>query len=429
LLVATEIDYTELDVSAGTATAELISDPSSWINRRVETIQLLSHEETRRQVSVDFTLSKDQRTRLVTKHGAVVPLSVMTKEARRNFDVRDESGSAVPVLGRESNAGLAHIAVMSAALDAMPNDVDENEFELVWAELKKVVISEPLVAGEVLGSFVGRAEAGDALRSDVWRDPLCKSLLEVMQDNYVLFAVVSKDCSERRILKYSFGEDFDFRRTGTARERLSPSVLLDRVRRPGRREFQLPCSGAWRAKSFHLEVVIPEELRIEMAFLFDFDREAFLSKPDLNRNRASLYAGQQITSAFRVDAYIVIAPERRGKATQAAITGVVVCGLIWLGWTSGLDFRNPDASVSIVLAGAALYSGVTAARGEPSLVSQIFSTSRFLLGFISLCALSASATLAMEVPSSRPTTLWLVAGLLSTVASAWLVWAAMRAPG
>jgi len=427
-VVGTETDYSDLHFSAGSATAELISNPSTWINRRVETIELLSHEETRRQVSVDFTLSKDQRENLLTEHGAVVPLSVMTKEARRNFDVRDESGSAVPVLGKESNATLAHIAVMSAALDAMPTEVDEKEFELIWAELKKVVISDPMLAGEILGSFVGRAEAGDPLRSDVWGDPVCKSLLEVMQSNYVLFAVVRTDCLERRILKYSFGEDFNFHRTGTFLERFSPPALADRLRKPGRREFQLPCSGAWRAKSFHLEVVIPEELRIEIAFLIDFDREEFLSRPDLNRNRGSLYAGQEISSDLTVDAYVVIAPERRGKATQAAITGVAVSGLIWLGWLSGLEFRNPDASVSLVLAGAALYSGMTAARGEPSLVSKVFSTSRFLLGFIGLCALSASATLAMEFPSPRPTTIWLVAALLATVASAWLVWSAVRAP-
>ena len=31
----------------------------------------------------------------------MVPISVLTKEARRNFDLRDESGAAVPVLGKD----------------------------------------------------------------------------------------------------------------------------------------------------------------------------------------------------------------------------------------------------------------------------------------------------------------------------------------
>jgi hypothetical protein len=253
-------------------------------------------------------------------------------------------------------------------------------------------------------------------------------MLEDLQHNYVLFAVIERDGPERRILKYSFGEDFDDRRTGTLTERFAPSALSDRLWSPGRREFQLLCPGAWRAKSFHLEVVIPEELRIETAFLYDFTKDELLSAPDRNRNRASLYADRAVGSDLTVDAYVVIAPERRGATTQAAVTGAVVSALIWLGVIANLEFENPDASVSIVVAGAAFYSGITAARGESSLVSRIFSTPRFLLAWISLCALAASATLAMEYPSARPTTIWLIAAIVATASSLWLLWSAVRAP-
>lgn len=429
-----EIDYPDSTLSAGIAAAPLIAQPGTWINRRVETIQLLSHEETRRQVSIDFTLSAEQRADLTIDHGVVVPISVMTKEARRNFDLRDESGSAVPVLGKKLNGALAHVAVMSEAVDAMPGGPNQEEFDLVWTELREVVISEPTVAAEALSNFVGKAEDGDSMRSMIWASSVCRRMLEVLQDNYVLFAVVDPECAGRRILKYSFGEDFRFDRRSIASmsERLSPSALLDRVWQPGRRPFQLICTGAWRAESFHLEVVIPDELRIGVAFLYDFGREGVLSMPDRNRNRASLYPEASITSDLDVDAYVVIAPERRGRTTQAAVTGAVVSVLIWLGVISGLDFRNPDApgaSASIVVAGAALYSGITAARGEPSLVSQVFSTSRFLLGCISLCALAGSATLAMEVPNAKPVTVWLVAAIASSLATVWLAWSAIRAPG
>lgn len=427
-MVANDEQYADSQVAVAIAAAPLIANPAAWINRRVETIELLSHEETRRQVSIDFTLSDDQKTELLTEHGAVVPISVMTKEARRNFDLRDESGSAVPVLGKETNGALAHLAVMGEVLDAVGGDFDADEFNLAWAELKEVVVAEPDEAVEMLSTFVGRAERGDPLPSAVWERPSCSGMLEVLQHNYVLFAVVDPNCHGRRILKYSFGEDFDNRLTGTRAERLSPMALLDRLWCPGRREFQLSCPEAWRARSFHVEVVIPEELRIETAFFYDFARDELLSVPDRNRNRASLYADRAVDASVAVDAYVVIASERRGATTQAAVTGAVVSGLIWLGVASGLEFHDPDASVSIVVAGAALYSGMTAARGEPSLVSRVFSTPRFLLALISVCALGAAATLAMEFPNPKPTTVWLVAAIVSTAASIWLLWSALRAP-
>lgn len=423
-----EINYPESHLEAGAASSELIANPAGWINRRVETIELLSHEETRRRVSIDFTLSSSQMEELITEHGVVVPISVLTKEPRRNFDLRDESGSAVPVLGKESNAALAHVAVMSAALDVLPNELAPDAFELIWSDLQQVVVSDPDEASEALGVFVGSAEAGDALRSKIWESAACRSLLNVLQSNYVLFAAIPPDGPNRRILKYSYGEDFDLAISGTLKERLAPWLLWQRIWRPDRSRFRILCPGAWRAASFHTEVVIPEDLRIESALLYDFPREEALSEPDWNRNRASLYANRALDAETSTDAFVVIAPERRGRTIQAAATGIVVSALLWLGEYSGLDAQNPDAAVSLLLAGAALYSGVTAVRGEHVLVTKLFSASRRWLGLVSLAALSASAALAMQIPSEHPTGVWCAAAIACTLASARLLWSAIRAP-
>ena len=427
--MAAEINYPESHITAGIAAAEMIVDPASWINRRVETIELLSHEETRRRVSIDFTLSSDKAEELTTEHGVVVPISVLTKEPRRNFDLRDESGSAVPVLGKESNAALAHAAVMSAALDVLPKELAPETFELIWSDLQQVVLSVPDVASEALGVFAGSAEGGDALRSKIWESETCRSLLNVLQGNYVLFAVIPPDGANRRVLKYSYGEDFDLKVSGTRWERLAPEVLWQRIWWPDRSNFRILCPGASRAASFHVEVVIPEDLRIESAFLYDFKQEEVLCEPDWDRNRASLYADQALDPEVVADAFVVIAPERRGRTVQAAATGAVVAALLWLGVYSGLDAENPDAAVSLLLAGAALYSGVTAGRGEHVLVTKIFSASRRWLGLVSLAALAASASLAMQVPDAHPTGVWRVAAIACTIAFARLLWSAIRAPG
>ena len=59
---------------AGRATTDLLAAPKRWINRRVETIEMLSKEETRRRVSIDFTLTRPQLTALRIEDGIVVPV-------------------------------------------------------------------------------------------------------------------------------------------------------------------------------------------------------------------------------------------------------------------------------------------------------------------------------------------------------------------
>lgn len=417
-------------LTAGIACTRLIAAPADWINRRVETIEMLSHEETRRRVSIDFSLSDEQLDDLRIADGIAVPISVLTKEPRRNFDLRDESGRAVPVLGKLQNGELAHIAVMSGAVDALPDDLTPEVFEMLAADLRHVVFAAPASAADALGVFIGSAEAGDRWRAAIWDDDTCRSLLAALWGNYALFAVLSPGGPNRRILKYSYGEDFDLSvESERIRARLSPRELAQHAWRPDRRRFIIECPGAWRAGSFHVEIAVPEELRIDTAVLYDFGAGEQVSEPDTSVNRASLYAHREIDADSDVDAYVEVAPERSGRTSQAAATSVIVAALLWLGVSSGLDAKNPGAAVSMLLAGAALFSGVTAVLGKHRLVKSVFSASRRWLAVVTVAALAGSASLAMEIPDQNPISLWRFAAIAGTVAAVRLGWSAVRAPG
>lgn len=421
-------DYSEAQLEAGIASVQLIADPASWINRRVETIEILSHEETRRRVSIDFTLDEKLQKDLETPEGLLVPISVLTKEARRNFDLRDEGGAAVPVLGRQSNGDLAHIAVLRAVLEALGGKVEPETFELLEGDLAQIVLSPPDQAEAALGFFIGSAESGDILRSRIWNSDTCRNLLETLWANYVLFAVLPPGGHHRRILKYSYGDDLTRPGWGSIRERLSPTFLWESVWSPNRNYFLVQCPGAWRATSFHMEIAIPEELRVEAAALVDFGTEQPVSNIDDNVNRSSLYATEPIGRHQEIGALVEIVPERQGRSFQAAVTGIVVTALLWLGECSGLDTDNPGSAVSLLLAGAALFSGWTAVHGEHVLVKSLFAPSRRGLIAVGLAALVGSATLAMEIPDSHPTEVWKWAAVLSSLFTAKLVWSAIRAP-
>ena len=423
-------------VEAGAACAELLANPKSWINRRVETVEMLTQEETRRRVSIDFTLSEQQRARLRTRHGLTVPISVLSKRPLRNFDLRDEDQGARPILGREDNRVLALTALLSAALDALADPSQDDRVEALTADLRQIVFDDEGPALEALESFVDAAGDGDAMRAAVWDDGACRSMLRTLATDYVLFAALPLNGPDRRVIKYSYGEDFPLEPPRARRaDKYAPSELLWRARYPDRTRFLIDCPAAWRAGSFHMEIAIPEDLRIARAELARFplgdgggdDAFVDLGDADRNVNRAALYATREIEPHDDIRAIVEIVSEREGPATRAALTALAVAALLWLGWLSGLDASAPGAAVSLLLAGGAVVSGFAAATGFHLIVNKILRNRRRALVLVVICALTASASLAMELPDRRPLEIWLGAAILCSLAALRLGWSAVRA--
>lgn len=421
-------------IGAGVTSAQLIADPKSWINRRVETVEMLSQEETRRRVSIDFTLSEKQRSALTTRHGVIVPLSVLSKHPRRNFDLRDEAGASLPVLGRSDNGNLALIALLRAASGALDDIASEDPLDTLAEDFRAIIFGRDEAALEALGSFLAAAQAEDAIRSAVWNDGACNSLLRTFATDYVLFAALPRNGPSRRVVKYSYGDELRLEPPwARRRDKYAPRELSWRARNPGRTRFLIDCPGAWRASSFHMEIAIPEELRVayaELGRLTGDDVSAdveVLGPPDELANRAALYAAQEIAPHEDVRAYVEIVSEREAGAARAALTAFAVAGLLWLGWLSRLDASQPGAAVSLLLAGGAVVSGFAAATGRHIIVNKILRGRRRTLAVVALCALMASATLAMEMPSPRPLGVWLLAAIACSIAALRLGWSAVRA--
>lgn len=423
-------------IEAGVACVELIGDPKSWINRRVETVEMLTQEETRRRVSIDFTLSQEQRDALTTRHGVVVPISVLRKQPLRNFDLRDEQPVSLPILNRADNSELGLTALLSAALDVLSDaPADEAVVQELTAELQEIVFADEPAALDALSSFVGAAEIGDPVRAPIWTDPTCRTLLRTLASDYVLFAALPTGTgADRRILKYSYGEDVSFEPPWASRlDRYAPGEIWWRLRKPDRTWFLIDCPAAWRAASFHMEIAIPEELRVAYAELGRFSPDdphgmpEPLGAPDELASRCSLYAATEVAAHDDIRAYVEIVPEREGGATRAALTAAAVASLLWLGWGSDLDSSTPGAAVSLLLAGGAVVSGFFATTGHHIIVNRILRARRRTLTLVATTALAGSASLAMEIPDARPLEVWLVAAIVCTLAALRLCWSAVRA--
>src|SRR4051812_27276771 len=122
--------------------AALLTRQAAWRHRRVETIAVLSHEEVRRSVSVDFTVPAEHRDDLrLSEHEWIVPLALLAKRPLVNFDLRAEDESAVPLL-RAEETQLIGRELLYLMLD-LDLDADEAAEADAGPLIERVLAVEP----------------------------------------------------------------------------------------------------------------------------------------------------------------------------------------------------------------------------------------------------------------------------------------------
>lgn len=415
---------------AGFRSSQLVANPERWINRRVETVEMLSQEETRRRVSVDFTLPEDPDLLPSTPEGIAVPISILAKQRRRNFSLRDEGGNAVPVLGRFENSVMAHAAILGVALNFMdsedaPDDVIRSVAESLWG----VVTEPPVIAVEIAGAMLHDAEARDSWLRPLFNDYAFLRLLDLLVDGYVLFAVIPEGGPLRRILKFSYGQDFEFEPVSRSPWR-SRDGMLARWRAPDGHRFLIELEMSSWATSFHLEVAIPEELRAGAATLFSDvapDGPVPVGDPDVDADRVSLHVPTPPGSPEIAGAYVELLPERSGQISQGLAVGAVVTTVLLTGSLVGTAEDVSDAAVSILLVGAAIFSGVNAPFGKHFLVNKIFTGTRLATLGVGVAAVAGALSLILDLSSDVKFWIWFLAGLVALIATLRLILASARA--
>ena len=113
----------------------LLGNWDVWVLRRVEGVEFETAASLRRRVSVDFLLEPaifgDATFEWGDREIHYVPIAVLNKQPLTRFDVRDEAGSALPVMSRNKNAKItaaALIALAQSVLAAQLRLQDENRF-------------------------------------------------------------------------------------------------------------------------------------------------------------------------------------------------------------------------------------------------------------------------------------------------------------
>ena len=347
----------------------LLTTQHAWVHRRVETIDVLSGEMVKRTMSVDFTIPPSLRRSLADDElgGFLVPVAVLAKERRRNFSLRDEAGRAIPVLGKPMNIEIA-TSVLRSGIESKDVMAEQRSLSDVAEQGLRAIVEHPgekttLAVYEMLSEQIGKAP-GEL--DWLFGDPTLTEMAAELVNRYVLSAVVG-NIDNRRILKISFEE-----KVGP----LSKSL--------GLRSFAMtiPVYGPQSSAGYHVEIIVPEELRIELVAL---------------HHRFSSYPCE--IERFPMQALVV-----------SSLTSTILAAAMG---AEAYSTAESVPAVSLLLSASAIASGFSFIMGEHRLLRAVFIPVRLLLLVTLASVVAAASAVAFDVGEAASA--WV--GLSATVVS------------
>lgn len=385
--------------------AVLLRDQAAWRHRRVETLTVLSHEQVRRHVSVDFTVPEEHRDGLrLTGDEFAVPLAWLVKRPLVHFDLRNEEGHAIPLLTAEQNAAIDR-ELLYAILD---EDLAAQDAE----EAATVVL---LAAAPLVEAVVGTgAERGDVerLEREHGLDPLVRfrSMVDSLSRWFALWAIV-RGVDRRRVFKFAYDEPYALR----------PGLAY---------VYEAPgCVEAW---SYHVEVAVPADLKARTTRLWDAATGAVLATGAPDADRPALYIS---TDPARLpdEAELVVdfGAERGRFLAPAAIVSAVITLLVAVPWLfADLEAlaSSSGPAIGLVLSTSAVFSVLVLRTDEHPLLRRLLVRYRLALVASTLSALFAAAALGFQADTWIIEVTWGVASVVSVITAGILIWAVARSP-
>jgi hypothetical protein len=397
--------YERAAARIGRACYGLLFEETRWVHRRVEKFNVLSHELFHLSLSVDLTIPEQFRRPLeIDQHQWLIPLATLPKRTLRNFDLRDEAGRSVPLVEKKFNALVAEHVLRTAEWVARGSGGPEDISPLVagyFARVSSGSIDEADMAARQLAEA---KEAGDESARAFLEDVSSVRLLKDLTQRYLLLAVVD-DVQRRRLFKYSY--EFPLTRL-----QFSMGSRLGWESLP----IQAEVPVAARTASYHAEIVVPEELRIDGSFIFDAEQSGVVYAVEGETDRALLYASE-IPRDARPFLVFAVRLERPGFPFVAAAIAWATALILIVGARFGdlSPSASPGAPLSLLLAGSALFAGAVARSGEHRLVRVLFFGPRIVLVLNALAGLVAGAVLALGFCNQVVSTTWNAAAVIAVL--------------
>jgi hypothetical protein len=390
---------------AGLETMRLLLAQPDWVHRRVDALEYRDSTTFRRRQSVHFTVPDAAPELAIGRTTArLIPLTTLRKETLVNFDCRDESGAALPVLTR-GQQGLLLVRALTG-----------------WAEGILGAALDPDVAADIetlLGASSGGDHDGDHARERIRTatdgqravlraDGLFPLVLDQLTDQFVLATLVHDPPGTQRIVKFSYEELGDLAPEPWPRAPLAALCWIPR-------QAASAAESLFSAESYHFEGDMPAGIDVPVASLWVGSTEHDMACVDLDTG-GHLRIALRATGFERGVAEVrwSLRPARRGWLRTAWIaTSLSALTLAVGAWRiDTITAGTPDAATRTQLAAAVILTligtlgGLVARIEEHPLVSRLLEWPRRLAGVAALLPFVAAGTLVVGPAGTSRRVLW-----------------------
>jgi hypothetical protein len=374
----------------------LLRYQGAWRHRRVETVTVLSHEQMRRHVSIDFTVPEAQREGLrISPEEFVVPLALLDKRPLVHFDLRNEEQHAIALLTADQHRTLAR-ELLYRLLDG---ELPDEGFEAAGELIEDVLADEPQDVEDRIAAF--ETVHGVEL-------PDFRATASVLAGRFILWAIV-RGLDRRRVFKFAYDEPLG--------------------RGPGS-VFGFGARGCTEALSYHLEVAVPDDLKARSTRLVDTATRRRLAAGEPDTDRPALF--------FRAEAPVPEAPwvlvdfavERWRFLAPAALVATIIALLVAPTFLFA-DLRAlPDTAGAavLVLSTSAVFSLIVLRAYEHPLLRLMLTRARMLLAASTVAAVFAAASIGFDTAGWVIDGTWALAALVSVLTAGILILETLRAP-
>jgi hypothetical protein len=381
------------------AFAALLNRHAAWRHRRVETITVLSHEQVRRHVSVDFTVPLEHREEVrLSEREWVVPLALLAKRPLVHFDLRTEDETSVPLL-RSDEARLIARELLYLALD-----VDAENADTVDATplIEWILAARPDEAPQIEAAL-------EELEEQLGPLPGFTALALQLTGGFLLCAVLN-DVDRRRVIKFAYDEPLG---------------------QPGRASHFYDAPGCTEAASYHAEVAVPPEMRARTTRMIDNRTGLELAAGPRDADRPAIHYVADADAGIQPGLSVTYGTERNRFLVPAALMAWVIAIGLTLPWFfADLDAlaRTGGPAVPLLLSTSAIFSGLVLRSGEHPLVRLVLAPYRLCLVAATVAVVVSGGALAFRATGATLSIVWGVGALVAVLSAGILSVEAARAP-
>lgn len=416
----------------GLLTLELLDTWTAWVKRRVEAVSFPDVATQARHISVDFELpstvlaaaARARRAREdhdatvdpdqagvadvwvagASRDFVLVPLTVMRKQGLTRFSLRDERGTALPLLTRDQTGAVATAVLVTFAEGiAATGDTLPHELRTELVSIATLPPTESTAVWEALDKAKGK----ESPLCVAWRERLVTSerfmamALDLAQ-NFLLLTRVEAEPGRRRIIKISYEHHL----LPTSSD-ATATAKLRRLRRAigwGAHTERIDTPAVGLGRCFHLEVEAPEGAQVTRARLRTEPRARAGTErrarryPDfpeaISDGRQRVHLHVSVPSSYTGHATVFMRPRPSTIVRAATLTAMLTTGLLTVVALRPTSFQtNLGAAAALLLIVPGGLSGYVARPREPHVATQMLLGLRLLALSCGLWAFSAAATL------------------------------------